>query len=35
MYMGVERWRTRALDRLHWTSAVREIITKLKGKKKE
>jgi len=29
--MGVERWRTRALDNTEWTSVVRKTEAKLEG----
>jgi hypothetical protein len=29
--MGLERWRTRALDKTEWTSVVRKAKTKLEG----
>ena len=29
--MGIERWRTRALDKTEWTSVVRKETAKLEG----
>jgi hypothetical protein len=29
--VGVERWRTRAMERTKWESVVREAMAKLKG----